>query len=178
MLAQFSQVPVRHARTAIALILLTFMVAGDASQFEAFVPENPRFAIRIVDEALDGRITTGPGNEDRFPKARIGPPNPGALWLKRDGGVEGDLAEARTAPGSDGTHVVLLTLTPKGREQFAELTRTNLGHWLAMIVDAKVVIAWLNRIEMTDGKAQISGYYTEAEAGALAAAMSETINAR
>ena len=175
MLAQLPQNAARYARTAIALILLTFMVAWDASQFEAFVPENPRFAIRIVDEALDGRITKGPGNEDRFPNARIGPPNPGARWLKRAGGVEGELAEAYTAPGTDGAQVIQFTLTPKGREQFAAVTRTNLRHWLAIVVDGKIVVAWLNGVEMTEGKGQISGYYTEAEAHALAAAMNETV---
>ena len=68
-----------------------------------------------------------------------------------------------------------LRLTPKGREQFGALTRSNIGHWLAIVVDGKIVIAWLNGLEMTEGKGQISGYYTEAEAHALAAAMNETV---
>src|SRR5437588_9186769 len=127
MLAHLLQNAARYARTAIAGILLTLIIASDTSQFDAFVPENPRFAIRIVDEALDGRITKGPGNEDRFPNARIGPPNPGARWLKRAGGVEGELIEAHTAPGTDGAQVIQFTLTPKGREQFGALTRRNIG---------------------------------------------------
>ena len=175
MLAQLLQNAARHARTAIAGMLLTLIIASDASQFDAFVPANPRFAIRIVDDALDGRITTGPANEDRFPNARFGPPNPGARWLKRAGGVEGELIEAHTAPGTDGTRVIQFTLTPKGREQFAAVTRTNLGHWLAIVVDGKIVVAWLNGVEMTAGKGEISGDYTEAEARALASAMNETV---
>jgi preprotein translocase subunit SecD len=164
----------RLARAGIAAIFLSGIFAGDASQFEPFAPAEPRFAIRIVDEAVDGRSTTGPANEDRFPNARLGPPNPGARWVKRDGGVEGELAEAHVASVNDDTRVVQFELTPKGRDQFAALTRANLGHWLAIVVDGKIVTAWLNGIEMTEGKGQISGYYTEAEARALASAMNET----
>lgn len=105
------------------------------------------------------------------PNSRLGLPNPGAQWLKREGGIEGELAEAHIADGAGGETVVLFSLTPKGREQFAALTRANLGHRLAIVVDGKIVLSWRDDQEFTDGGAQISGYYTKPEAQKLAAEM-------
>jgi preprotein translocase subunit SecD len=156
-------------------VLLSVVLPGDLAHEYGFDGSTPGFAIRIVDENMDGRALSGPAADDRYPNARIGPPNLGARWLKREGGIEGELAEAHVAPREDKNFVVRFALTPKGRDEFDALTRANIGHWLAVVVDGQIVMAWLNGIEMTQGQGEIDGYDTEEEANALAAAMNATV---
>ena len=159
----------------IALVALSGLLSRDLSHEFGLYASQPTFAIRIVDEHADGRVLSPVAGEDRFQNARIGPPNPGARWIKRKGGVEGELAEAHVALRENGNYVVRFTLTKKGRAEFAALTRANLGHWLAILVDGQIVVAWLDGIVMTEGKGEIDDYYTEDEANALVAAMNRTI---
>lgn len=64
-------------------------------------------------------------------------------------------------------------LTPKGREQFAKVTRENIGRRLAIVIDGKVITAPVIRAEISGGRGVISGSFTEAEAKALAARISK-----
>jgi RNA polymerase sigma factor (sigma-70 family) len=59
-------------------------------------------------------------------------------------------------------------LTPKGREQFARVTRNNIGRRLAVVIDGKVMSAPVIRSEIPGGRGIISGNFTEAEARQLA----------
>ena len=60
-------------------------------------------------------------------------------------------------------------LTPKGKEQFAKVTRENIGKRLAIMVDGKIVSAPVIAGEISGGRGQISGTYTAQEAMELAA---------
>lgn len=160
----------------VAPLLLSVILSGDLAHEYGFDGSTPRFAIRIVDENTNGRALSGPAADDRYPNARIGPPNPGALWLRREGGIEGELTEVHVARRGDKNYVVGFALTPKGRDEFDALTKANIGRWLAVVVDGQIVMAWLNGIEMTQGQGEIDGYYTEDEADALAAAMNATVH--
>ena len=155
----------------IGLLMATAGMAQRASQ-----ALDPRFAIRAIDDTVDGRALQGTLGEDRVPNSTVGIGMPGVLWLEREGGVEGQLAEAHVGTGADGQPVVLFTLTPKGRDQFAALTRASIGHRIAIVVNGAVVTSSLIGAEMAEGKAQISGYYTDMEASALAAEMIGTIS--
>lgn len=65
--------------------------------------------------------------------------------------------------------VINFTLTPKGKQQFAKVTREHIGQRLAIIVDGKLISAPVIRSEITSGKGQISGNFTLGEATRLAA---------
>jgi SecD/SecF fusion protein len=84
------------------------------------------------------------------------------------------VAEAHVIAAPDGQPAVEFTLTPEGRERFAALTRANIGRRVAVVVNGAVVAASLIGAEMADGKAMLSGNYTDEEAQALAAEIMAT----
>jgi preprotein translocase subunit SecD len=156
----------------LSLLCLCLVVAGcDASE----APDTPRFAIFVVDDSLEGPAEQAPPGEERVPTSTAGTGLPGALWLKREGGMAGPfVADARVIAAADGQPAVEFTLTPEGRDRFAALTRANIGRRLAVVVNGAVVAASLIGAEMADGKAMLSGNYSEAEARALAAELIAT----
>jgi len=68
----------------------------------------------------------------------------------------------------DGQPAVEFTLTPEGRDRFAALTRLNVGRRVAVVVNGAVVASSIIGGEMPDGRAMLSGSYTEAQARSLA----------
>lgn len=64
---------------------------------------------------------------------------------------------------------IYLTFTGEGKERFAEVTRTNIGRQLAIVVEDLVITAPIVRDEITAGTAQISGHFTESDAQAIVA---------
>ena len=133
----------------------------------------PRFAILVVDEQASAGQK--PQDAERLPASTAGSGVPGALWLKREGGMAGPyVAEARVIAAPDGQPAVEFTLTQDGRERFAALTRANIGRRVAVVVNGAVIAASLIGAEMADGKVMLSGNYTDEEARALAAEIMAT----
>jgi preprotein translocase subunit SecD len=129
----------------------------------------PRFAIFLVDDSIAASAQQGPAGAERVPESTADGGAPGALWLKREGGMVGPyVADARVIATPDGQPAVEFVLTPQGRDMFAALTRANIGRRLAVVVNGAVVAASIIGAEMADGRAMISGSYTEAEAQELA----------
>lgn len=144
--------PVQSSRATWLALCVGLLAAGcDAP------PYDPRFAILLVDENIDVEGTAP------------------ALWLKREGGMDGPLvAEAQVGTSPDGRPVVELTLTPEGRNRLAALTRANIGRRLAVVVNGDVVAASIIGAEMADGRVMIDGNYTDGEARAMAAELMAT----
>lgn len=67
-----------------------------------------------------------------------------------------------------GAPVVNFTLDNEGARLFAELTRTNIGRALAIVLDDKVITAPVIRSVIGGGSGEISGSFTPREAGDLA----------
>ena len=143
------------------LYVSIFLVA-----FPAASAPNISFAIRIVDER--GDLSSGPSGADLVPNFKGG----GSVWLKREGAIEGSLVvDAHVGVGADGSAVVLFTLTPEAAERFAALTRANIGHRLAMVVNGKIVVNTLIAGEAPRTQLQFDGLFTTAEARAIATDM-------
>jgi beta-lactamase regulating signal transducer with metallopeptidase domain len=162
--------------TTVGLAFLCFIVAaGIATAQNNATTSIQRFAIRVVDASVDKNARRGPPGEDRMRTSTADKSIPGALWLKREGQIVGAvLADAHAGAGRNGEPVVEFTLTPEGRDQFAALTRANIGHSLAVVVNGTIVTVPVVKEAMLDGKGEISGRLTEAQAGALAAEMMGT----
>ena len=150
-------------RLFLSLLGLSLFIAGCDGQ----EPRTPRFAIFLVDEGVDDgqvppgaeRITSSPEQGDL----------PVAFWLRREGGMSGRfVADARVIAAADGQPAVEFTLTPEGRDRFAALTRLNVGRRVAVVVNGAVVASSIIGAEMPDGRAMLSGNYTEAQARSLA----------
>jgi preprotein translocase subunit SecD len=66
-----------------------------------------------------------------------------------------------------------ISLTDSGRKQFAEITRQHLHQRLAIVLDGKLWMAPVVQSPITEGKASVTGSFSEDEASALV----EKINA-
>jgi len=67
-----------------------------------------------------------------------------------------------------GAAYVGLSMDDRGKEEFAEVTRNNVGRLLAIVLDGKVQSAPRLNEEIAGGEAQISGSFTPEEATELA----------
>jgi beta-lactamase regulating signal transducer with metallopeptidase domain len=132
------------------------------------------FSIRVVDETVGKDALQGPADDERV---RMAHPGDGALWLKRKGQIDGDIL-ADASVGNDrqtGKPIIVFRFTPKGRDQFAEITRNNIGHRLAVVVNGTVITAPTVVGPILGGSGQITGdFATEAEANVVAAEMMGT----
>jgi len=134
--------------------------------FPAASASTIQFAIRIVDESGDGPSRSS--GSDLVPNFKDG----GSIWLKRESAIEGPLVlDAHVGIGADGSAVVLFTLTPEAADRFAALTRANIGHRVAMVVNGRVVLNTLVAGEAPRTPLQFDGGFTIPEARAIAAEM-------
>ena len=68
-----------------------------------------------------------------------------------------------------------ITFTDAGAKRFAEVTRQNIGKRLAIIIDGRLFSAPTINSEIRDGKAQITGNFSEQEANDLAAKINQSV---
>jgi SecD/SecF fusion protein len=90
--------------------------------------------------------------------------------LAKEASVTGDmLVNAKTEFSSSGfgEPYVSLTFNSKGAQIFANVTATNVGKRLAIVLDGKVVSAPVIREAIPSGQAQISGNFTVEQANDL-----------
>jgi preprotein translocase subunit SecD len=102
----------------------------------------------------------------------------GSVWLKREGAIEGPLVVDAHTGSVEEEAVVLFTLTPEAADRFAALTRANIGHRVAMVVNGKVVVNTLIAGEAPRSSLQFGGNFTQAEARTIAADMMRASAAR
>ena len=74
-----------------------------------------------------------------------------------------------------GAPVIEIAFTDKGANHFAKVTRQNIGKRLAIVIDGQVYSAPTIRAEITGGRGQISGSFSEQEARKLAAKISKSL---
>jgi beta-lactamase regulating signal transducer with metallopeptidase domain len=164
----------RFSLSAIVGMAFLGLVVGTVAMAQTNTPVNkPHFEIRVVDESVGKDILQGPKGDDHVRIAKPDKGMPTGLWLKREGRIDGDaLAEAHVSTSPDGQPVIEFRLTPNARDQFAEMTRENIGHRLAVVVNGTVITAPTVRGPMLGGRGQITGdFTTQAEANALVAEM-------
>ena len=77
---------------------------------------------------------------------------------------------------SSGVPQIDIEFSQVGRELFAAITKENINKRLAIVLDGQVVSAPVIRSEISEGKAQITGSFTEEEARKLAAKINEAIS--
>jgi SecD/SecF fusion protein len=92
------------------------------------------------------------------------------LLVAKDASLTGDLlvnAKTEFSSRGFGEPYVSITLNSKGAELFANVTATNVGKRLAIVLDGKVVSAPVIREAIPSGQAQISGNFSVNEANDL-----------
>ncbi len=92
------------------------------------------------------------------------------LLIAKDASLTGDLlvnAKTEFSSRGFGEPYVSLTLNSKGAQIFANVTATNVGKRLAIVLDGKVVSAPVIREAIPSGQAQISGNFSVEQANDL-----------
>jgi protein-export membrane protein SecD len=142
---------------------------GDPQRIKDLLGKTAHMTFRLVDETANANAPGAvppPGDEflpmQDDPKQKIG-------VRKRVDVDGGDLTDARagTSPQT-GEWVVNFTFNSLGARRFADITRTNVGHRFAIVLDDKVISAPVIREPITGGRGQISGNFTAASASDLA----------
>jgi len=82
------------------------------------------------------------------------------------------LAAASVSTNALGDREIDFVLTETGKRKFARVTRENIGRRLAIVVDGRVINAPVIRMEISAGRGQINGIFTEEEAKDLVAKIS------
>ena len=77
-----------------------------------------------------------------------------------------------------GSPVISVEFSDVGRELFAQITKENLNKRLAIVLNGQLYSAPEIKSEISDGKARISGSFTEQEAIELAGKLNEAISTR
>jgi RNA polymerase sigma factor (sigma-70 family) len=80
-----------------------------------------------------------------------------------------------TTEPSSGDPEINVELSDVGKELFAAVTKENLNKRMAIVLDGQLYMAPVIRSEITGGKVQITGHFTEEEASELAAKINGAI---
>jgi preprotein translocase subunit SecD len=141
---------------------------SDPNRIKQLLGKTAHMTFRLVDE--------------NAPPVPNGPPPPGDEYLpmqdkpnekiavrKRVDVDGGDLTDARAGTNPQtGEWVVNFTFNSVGARRFGDVTRANVNHRFAIVLDNKVISAPVIREPITGGRGQISGSFTAASANDLA----------
>jgi RNA polymerase sigma factor (sigma-70 family) len=83
-----------------------------------------------------------------------------------------------TTDASSGAPQIDVEFSEVGKELFAAITKENINKRLAIVVDGHLYSAPVIRSEISEGKAQITGSFTEEEARELAAKINDAIGSQ
>jgi hypothetical protein len=141
-----------HAASGLAAIVF------GASLASAQPSTNSGMAIRVVEDSAAPKT----GKEHVVWRGED-------LWLQPGPGVTGDMvSKAHSTIDQTGRPAIEFTLTPAGKTRLAEITRTNIGRRLAILIDGNVVTAPMLISPIEGGKGMITGDFSSAEANTLA----------
>ncbi|MGA2028954.1 MAG: protein translocase subunit SecD, partial [Verrucomicrobiota bacterium] len=97
---------------------------------------------------------------------------------KAENGLAGDIVKsAMMMRGNLGEPQISFTLTDDGAKKFAEVTRNNVGHRLAIILDGELYSAPNIQSPIETGNGQITGQFTPQEAQNLASVLQNPLRA-
>ena len=141
----------------LTVLLLAAACAAPALAADAPAPVTVSFQLVFADPAPGRTAMQSPGDE--------------RTWY-----VEPDVlldqsafAAASAVPGEGESWMVDVTMTAEGKGRLAALTRLHKGERLGMIVDGVLVTAPVIRAAITEGRALVTGHFSEEEARRIAA---------
>ena len=139
----------------------------DPNRIKELLGKTAHMTFRLVDDAANPLASNPPPGDD-FLQMQDNPAQKLAVRKRVD--VDGaDLTDARAGSNPQtGDWVVNFTFNANGGRRFADITRANVNHRFAIVLDDKVISAPVIREPITGGRGQISGNFTAASASDLA----------
>jgi preprotein translocase subunit SecD len=140
----------------------------DPNRIKQLLGKTAHMTFRLVDETANPNSGTAapPGVEYLQMTDERG----GKIAVRKRVDVDGgDLTDARAGTnGQTGEWVVNFKFNSNGGRRFADITRANVNHRFAIVLDDKVISAPAIREPITGGSGQISGGFTANSANDLA----------
>ena len=137
---------------------------GDPDRIKQLLGKTAHMTFQLVDEAAKPAAGGLPPIGDDYLPMQDNP-NEKIAVRKRVDVDGGDLTDARAATNPQtGEWVVDFSFNSIGARRFADITRANVNHRFAIVLDAQVISAPDIREPITGGRGQISGNFTAASA--------------
>ncbi len=139
----------------------------DPNRIKELLGKTARMTFRLVDENANPASPTAPPGVDFLQMEGTGGQK---VAVRRRVEVDGaTLTDARAGQnGQTGQWVVNFAFDSAGARRFAEVTRNNVGHRFAVVLDDKVITAPVINTPITGGRGEISGSFNAASANDLA----------
>jgi protein-export membrane protein SecD len=131
----------------------------DPTRIKQLLGQTAHMTFRLVDETADPTAATPPPGDEILPMQD----NPNEkLVVHRRVDVDGaNLTSARAGQNPQtGQWVVNFTFDGVGAQRFADITRNNVGHLFAIVLDNKIISAPRINEPILGGSGQISGNFT------------------
>lgn len=140
---------------------------GDPDRIKQLLGKTAHMTFQLVDEAASANTGSPPPPGVDFLPMQDNP-NQKIAVRKRVDVDGGDLTDARAGTnGQTGEWVVNFKFNSIGARRFGDVTRANVNHRFAIVLDGKVISAPVIREPITGGSGQISGSFTAASANDL-----------
>jgi SecD/SecF fusion protein len=141
---------------------------SDPNRIKELLGKTAHMTFQLVDETASATIGgVPPPGVDFLPMQDN--PNQKVAVRRRVDVDGGDLTDARAGNNPQtGEWVVNFTFNSIGSRRFADVTRSNVNHRFAIVLDGKAISAPVIREPITGGRGQISGSFTAASANDLA----------
>ncbi|HXT78300.1 MAG TPA: protein translocase subunit SecD [Acetobacteraceae bacterium] len=141
---------------------------SDPNRIKELLGKTAHMTFRLVDETANPIAGGPPPPGDDYLPLQDKPNEKLAIRKRVD--VDGaDLTDARAGTNPQtGEWVVNFTFNSVGARRFADISRANVNHRFAIVLDDKVISAPVIREAITGGRGQISGSFTAASANDLA----------
>jgi protein-export membrane protein SecD len=138
----------------------------DPNKVKELLGKTAKMTFHLLDESAIPGQAPGPGSELLPMQSN---PNEKLAVLKKIEVDGADLTDARAgASQQDGSWVVNFTFDSRGATKFAEVSRANVGHRFAVVLDNQILTAPVIREAITTGRGQISGNFDASSANQLA----------
>jgi preprotein translocase subunit SecD len=140
---------------------------GDPDRIKQLIGKTAHMTFRLVDETANPNGGGPPPPGDDYLPMQDRPGEKIAVRKRID--VDGaDLTDARAGTNPEtGEWVVNFTFNSIGARRFADVSRANVNHRFAIVLDDKVISAPVIREAITGGRGQISGSFTAQSANDL-----------
>ena len=141
---------------------------SDPNRIKELLGKTAHMTFHLVDEtASPAAGTVAPPGSEFLPMQDN--PNERIAVRKRVDVDGGDLTDAQAATNPQtGEWVVNFTFNSVGARRFGDITRANVNHKFAIVLDGKVISAPVIREPILGGRGEISGNFTAASATDLA----------